>query len=74
MKKVIIYLGLITLVTSLGGANVGAEEINSEQPVEVVTRSKVRAYRFNSKPPKRHKGMTLIREKKVSNGYIGYYV
>lgn len=74
MKKVIIYLGILILVISLGGAIVGAEDTNGGQPVDIKTRAQVRAYQFSSKPPKNHKGMTLVREKKVKNGYIGYYV
>lgn len=74
MKKVIIYLGLLTLATSLGGLIVGAEEITTEQPVDITTRAQVRAHHFSSKPPKKYKGMTLIGEKKVKDGYIGYYV
>lgn len=72
MKKVIIYLGLITLITSLGGVIVGAEDttdeqpvdITDEQPVDITTRARVIPYRFNSKPPKTYKGLTLISEKK----------
>lgn len=74
MKKVIIDLGLITLMTSVGGIIVGAEDMTDEHPVDITTRAQVRAYHFSSKPPKKHKGMTLIREKKVKDGYIGYYV
>lgn len=74
MKKLIIYLGVLILVISLGGIIVGAEEITDEQPIDTITRAQVRAYHFSSKPPKNHKGMSLIKEKKVKNGYIGYYV
>lgn len=74
MKKVIIYLGLITLITSLGSVIVGAEDTTDEQPVDITTRARVIPYRFNSKPPKTYKGLTLISEKKVKDGYIGYYV
>lgn len=74
MKKIIVYLGVLTLATSLGGVIVGAEEITDEQPVDMITRASVRAYHFRSKPPKNHKGMTLIGEKKVKDGYIGYYL
>ena len=74
MKKVIIYLGLITFITSLGGIIVGAEDLTDEQPIDIATRTKIRTYRFKSKPPKSYKGMTLVGEEKVKNGYIGYYV
>lgn len=74
MGKVIIYLGLMALVTSFGGVIVGAEDMTDEQSVDIMTRVQVRAYRFSSRPPKNHKGMTLIREKKVKNGYIVYYI
>ena len=74
MKKVIIYLGLVALITSMGGVIVGAEYIADEQPLDITTRARVIPYHFNSKPPKTYKGLTLISEKKVKNGYIGYYV
>lgn len=74
MKKVITYLGLLTFTTTLGGLIVGAEDMTDEQPVDITTRAQVRAHRFSSKPPKNYKGMTLIGEKKVNDGYIGYYV
>lgn len=74
MKKFIIYLGVLTLVISLGGVIVEAEDTTDEQPIDIITRAQVRAYHFSSKPPKKHKGMSLIKEKKVKNGYIGYYV
>lgn len=74
MKKVIVYLGLLTFATSVGGIIIGAEEIVAEQSVDIMTRAQVRAHHFSSKPPKKYKGMTLIGEKKVKNGYIGYYV
>lgn len=74
MKKIIVYLSVLTLATSLGGIIVGAEEVTDEHPVDMITRARVRACHFSSKPPKNHKGMTLIGEKKVKDGYIGYYV
>lgn len=74
MKKVIIYLGLITLITSFGGIIVGAEDRTDEQPVDITTRARIIPYHFKSKPPKTYKGLTLHSEKKVKNGYIGYYV
>lgn len=74
MKKIIICLGLLAVITSLGGTNVTAEETVDEQAMEITTRALIRVFQFTSKPPKKYKGLILIREKKVKNGYIGYYV
>jgi len=39
MKKVIIYLGLITLMASVGSIIVGAEDMTDEHPVDITTRA-----------------------------------
>lgn len=74
MKKIIVYLGVLTIITSLGGTIVNAEEIVDKQPMELMSRAKTRGFQFTSKPPKKYKGLNLIREQKVKDGYIGYYV
>lgn len=74
MKKSIINLGVLVIGISLGGILVTAEEIINDQPIELTSRAQVRVFQFKSKPPKTHKGLSLVREKKVKNGYVGYYV
>ncbi|MGX7025954.1 hypothetical protein [Vagococcus hydrophili] len=74
MKKFIIYLGLLALAFSLRGTLVTAETTVHEHLLDLTTRAQVRAYKFSSRPPKVYKGWNLVQEKKVKDGYIGYYV
>ena len=74
MKKMIIYLELVAIITSFGGAIVHAETEVNDESTGLVTRTKIRSFRFSSKPPKTHRGWSLVDSRKVKNGYIGYYV
>ncbi|MGM0123352.1 hypothetical protein IGI37_000718 [Enterococcus sp. AZ194] len=74
MKKMLVYLSIVVTVASCGGSIVRAEEKSNEQPIGVTPVSITERYWFASKPPKKHKGLRLIRTQKVKNGYMGYYI
>lgn len=71
-----VFVSLILFSSTMSIANAEAEEV-TDSVQEVVIRSSLKKYYFNSYPPENYKGMKLKKVEKVSNKnyqYVGYYM
>lgn len=89
MKKIVMWIGLVgmlstMMMTQVQGAEINeessvgvtskTEEINDVEAIEITSRARVKCIQFKSKPPKKYKCLSLIKEQKNKKGYLGYYV
>ncbi|MEG0292716.1 hypothetical protein [Enterococcus sp.] len=72
MKKLILVA--FVLLVGIGGAQVGYAQTDSIMENNAYTRAQIKKYPFNSYPPSKYLGMTLVKVDKVSGGYVGWYV
>lgn len=72
MKKIVLFA--FVLLIGIGGAEVGYAQTDSIMENNAHVRVQIKKYPFNSYPPAKYMGMTLIKVEKISGGYRGWYV
>lgn len=72
MKKLVLFA--FVLLIGIGCAEVGYAQTDSIMENNAHVRAQFKKYPFNSYPPSKYLGMTLVKVDKVSGGYVGWYV